>query len=200
MPAAAAPPGLSLIDLVVGAGSLAARVGLIPVRVAVRVARGPGPDRPADGGDRPDSEESAADRAAPVRPLSDWSAWAVRTVAQVGTVERGRAHIAARSFLDAATSAIAANPDVGRLVREIAGTQLEPLIDQALPIVLDRLADDPVAVRRIVQDQSSGIMSEAADSARHTARHGDEAVDTLVNRLLHRSPHSEAPAEGEPVP
>jgi hypothetical protein len=106
----------------------------------------------------------------------------------------------AHSLVASAISAVAAEPHLGRLVREIASAQFEPLIDEALPIVLSRLADDPSAVRRIVQDQSSGIMSEATDSARNTARQGDDAVDTLVNRILHRTPHSEAPTQPDPVP
>lgn len=209
-PPAPQVPGLSLIDLVLGAGSLTARVGMIPVRVAVRLARGPGDtDSSAETGDligaagtvgNGDGADSDAPTAAARRPVRDWSTWAVRSVAQVGVVERRRAHDAAHTLVASATSAVANEPHLGRLVREIAGAQLEPLIDEALPIVLGKLADDPSAVRRIVQDQSAGIMSEATDSARNTARHGDEAVDTLVNRILHRTPHTETPAQPEPVP
>lgn len=172
------PPGLSLIDLAVGVGSLAVRASLIPVRVAARIARGPGPTHPTEG---------AIDAAAPTaNPVTDWSAWAIRSVAQVGRIERSRVRNTARNLVGSVTSAIAADPDIGRMVRELAGSQLDPILDQALPRVLDRLAEDPVAVRRIVQDQSVGIMSEAADSARDTTRHADQAVDNLVAKLLHR--------------
>jgi hypothetical protein len=172
------PPGLSLIDLAVGVGSLAVRASLIPVHVAARIARGPGPTRPAEG---------AIDAAAPTaNPVTDWSAWAIRSVAQVGKIERSRVRNTARTLVGSVTSAIAADPDIGRMVRELAGSQLDPILDQALPRVLDRLAEDPIAVRRIVQDQSVGIMSEAADSARDTTRYADQAVDNLVAKLLHR--------------
>ena len=178
------PPGLSLIDLAMGVCSLAVRVSLIPVHVAARVAHGPGPTRLTEG---------AIDDPGPTKnPLADWSAWAVRSVAQVGRVERGRVRNTARSLVGSVTSAIAADPDIGRMVRELAGSQLDPILDEALPRVLDRLAEDPVAVRRIVQDQSVGIMSEAADSARGTTRHADQAVDNLVAKLLHRRSQTSA--------
>jgi len=207
---AARSAGLSLIDLMLGAGSLTARVGMIPVRVVVKVAHGPGSADATEGpGDSEGAAESVgtgdhADSDAPAaaarRPVRDWSAWAVRSVAEVGVVERRRVQDEAHSLVASAISAVAAEPHLGRLVREIASAQLEPLIDQALPIVLGKLADDPSAVRQIVQEQSAGIMSEATDSARNTARHGDDAVDTLVNRILHRTPHAEAPAQPDPVP
>ncbi len=175
-------PGVSVIDAAVGAGALALLAAGIPMRAAARAGRRVAP---------------AIRRGAHLpatRGLADLSSWTLHTFAQIGAAERSRAEQGARSLIRSATAAVAADRDVGRMVRDLAGAQLDPLIDQALPLVLDRLAEQPAAVRRIVQDQSAGIAAEARETARQSARRGDDTVDALVGRLLRRRTPDPSPA------
>ena len=170
------PPrrALNLIDVAVGAGSLAARAGSPVVRAAGHV-----------GG----SVYSRARRVvAPVAdPALDWALWATQTLAEVGSLERRRAKDGVHTLIGAVGSVVAAEPGVQGMVQDLAESQLDPLVERALPLVLDRLNDNPEAVRRIVQDQSAGIMTEATQSARHTARHADDVVDSLAHRFFRRN-------------
>jgi hypothetical protein len=181
-------PGVSLIDAGLGAGFLASRLAAGPARAVLRAGRRLAP--PA----------KLASRVPAVHALTDLSAWTLRTLAQVGAPQRSRAEHRIHELTRSATSAIAANPDVSRLVQEVASRQVGPLIDEALPVVLDRLDDQPDQVRKIVQGQSRGIMAEARETARESARRGDEMVDSMVDRLLHRHVAAQkAPAQSEPT-
>jgi hypothetical protein len=186
-PAPPPRPSVSLIDVAVGAGSLAVRAGAPVLRLAGHVGGG------------------ACSRArrviAPAMdPALDWAVWATQSLAEVGSMERRRAKTGVHGLIGTVGSAVAAEPGVQRMVRELADSQLDPLVEKALPMVLDRLNKDPEAVRQIVQDQSAGIMTEATQSARHTARHADDVVDTLTHRFFHRTgrhPEATVDAGGE---
>lgn len=167
-------PAVSLLDVAVGAGSLAARAGAPVLRAAGRVG----------GGVYARTRRAAAPA---LDPALDLAVWATQTLAEVGSLERARATAGVHALIDAVGTAVAADPGVQGMVRDLADSQLDPLVERALPIVLDRLGENPEAVRRIVQDQSSGIMTEATESARLTARHADDIVDSLTHRLFRRA-------------
>ncbi|HEV2637949.1 MAG TPA: hypothetical protein VGX23_22555 [Actinocrinis sp.] len=167
-------PALSLLDVAVGAGSLAARAGAPVLRAAGRVG----------GGVYARTRRAAAPA---LDPALDLAVWATQTLAEVGSLERARATAGVHALIEAVGTAVAADPGVQGMVRDLADSQLDPLLERALPIVLDRLGENPEAVRRIVQDQSAGIMTEATESARLTARHADDIVDSLTHRLFHRA-------------
>lgn len=167
-------PGVSLIDAGLGAGYLVSRIAVGPARTAVRV------------GHRLAPPARRALRAPATRGITDLSAWVLHTLAQVGAPQRTRAERRLQSLTRSATSAVAANQDVGRLVAQVASREMGPLIDEALPLVLGRLDEQPEQVRKIVQGQSRGIMAEARDTARTGARRGDHAIDAMVDRLLRR--------------
>lgn len=177
---------LNLFDVAVGVGSLAVRAGSPVVRAAGHV-----------GG----SVYSRARRVvAPVAdPALDWALWTTQTLAEIGSFERRRAKDGVHTLIGAVGSAVAAEPGVRGMVRDLAESQLDPLVERALPLVLDRLNDSPEAVRRIVEGQSSGIMTEATHSARHTARHADDVVDALAHRFFRRSGRV-AGADSDPEP
>ena len=167
-------PGVSLIDAGLGAGYLASRLAAGPARAVARA------------GQRLAPPARRALHTPATHGLTDLSAWVLRTLAQVGVPQRSRAEQRLRDLARTATGAVAANRDVGRLVHDVASRQVAPLIDEALPIVLDRLDEQPEQVRKIVQGQSRGMMAEARDSARTAARRGDDVVDSVVDRLLRR--------------
>jgi hypothetical protein len=174
-------PGVSLIDAGLGAGYLASRIAALPLHAAAQTGRRLAP-----------AARRALD-APSVTAVTDLSSWVLRTFAQVGAPQRTHAERRVRALVREATRAVSENRDVTRLVHDIASAQLEPLIDEALPIVFAQVAEQPEEVRRIVQDQSRGIASEARDTARHGAHRGDDAVDSVVNRLLRRRASAPAP-------
>jgi len=176
-------PGVSLIDAGLGAGYLASRLAAGPARAVARA------------GQRLAPPARRALHTPAVHGLTDLSEWVLRTLAQVGAPQRSHAEQRVRLLARAATGAVAANRDVGRLVHGVASRQVGPLIDEALPIVLDRLDEQPEQVRKIVQSQSRGMMAEARDTARTGARRGDDMVDSVVDRLLRRrAPAAQAAA------
>jgi hypothetical protein len=181
-------PGVSLIDAGLGAGYLVSRIAVGPARAVARA------------GQRLAPPARRALRAPAPRGLTDLSAWVLRTLAQVGAPQRSRAEHRVQSLARAATGAIAANRDVSRLVYDIATRQMDPLIDEALPLVLGRLDEQPEQVRKIVRGQSHGMMAEARDTARTSARRGDDAIDSVVDKLLRRrAPEAQAaPAQATP--
>jgi len=184
-------PGVSLIDAGLGAGYLVTRIAAGPARMAARA------------GQRLTPPARRVLRSAPTHHgLTDLSAWVLRTLAQVGAPQRSRAERRVLVLARAATGAIASNRNVSRLVHDIASRQVAPLVDEALPIVLGRLAEQPEEVRKVVQGQSRGMMAEARDTARTGARHGDDMVDSMVDRLLRRrTPAAQAaPIHAAPTP
>ena len=182
-------PGVSLIDAGLGAGYLVSRLAAGPVRAAARTGRRLAP--PA---------RRALHAPAP-RGLTDLSEWVLHTLAQIGAPQRSRAEHRIRVIARSATGAIAANRDVDRLIHDLAARQVRPLVDEALPLVLGRLDEQPEQVRRIVRDQSRGILAEARDTARTAARQGDDMIDSVVDRLLRRRAPATpaAPAQAAPV-
>lgn len=78
---------------------------------------------------------------------------------------------------------LGADPEVLlTLIRAI----LPALLDEVLPVALDRLNDDPSAVRDLVLGQSGGLATEAANTVRSRAVAGDELVDRITRRVLRR--------------
>ena len=188
-------PGVSLIDAGLGAGYLVSRIAVGPARTAARAGRRLAP--PA----------RRALHAPAVHGLTDLSEWVLRTLAQVGAPQRTQAEHRIRAAARTATGTIAANRDVSRLVHGIASRQLSPLIDEAVPIVLGRLEEEPEQVREIVRGQSRGMMAEARDTARTGARRGDDVIESVVDKLLRRrtpaapaTPPQAAPVHTAPAP
>jgi hypothetical protein len=174
-------PGLSLIDAGLGAGCLASRAAMVPLRTAAR----------GSGRLTVPARRALAALGAPA--LMSLSRQALRTLAQIGALQRTDAQLRLRSAVRSAFLGIAADRDVAWLVRNLATAQLEPLIDDAMPIVFEKLAEQPEALHGIVQSQSRGIAAEAGDTTRHGARRADFAVDSLVDRLLRRRAASAQP-------
>lgn len=90
-------------------------------------------------------------------------------------------------------------PAFMRVVDDVVGHVQWRVVDTVLPVVLDRLAEEPEQVRRIVQDQSLNLAQELAQTGRARAVNGDEIVDRLFARLLRRQPPRPRTA-GLPLP
>ena len=86
------------------------------------------------------------------------------------------------------------SPAVLHTIREVVDQILWPVIDEVIPVVLERLAKEPEQIRVIVQSQSHGMLEEITETARNRAAGADEAADRLVARLLRRrSVHTTPP-------
>src|SRR5690606_18096874 len=81
------------------------------------------------------------------------------------------------------------------LVMGIVDEALEPLLQQALPRVIDVLNEDPDAIRSLVRDQSTGIAVEMTETVRFKAADADDRIDRIVRRVLRRKPPAVTPLE-----
>lgn len=83
------------------------------------------------------------------------------------------------------------------LIDDLVRREIEPGIDAALPIVLDRLEADPEPVRAMVRDQSVGVAAELADDVRTRSAAADDKLEQIARRLFLRR---RRPLNAEPAP
>jgi hypothetical protein len=108
-----------------------------------------------------------------------------RTVAEAGAV-RGN------ELAEVVADRVSQDPALQKVVDNV--------IDNVLPIVLDRLAKEPEQIRIIVQGQSLGMVEEITRAARDRATNGDDAVDRVVSNLLRRDPGRQRRIRRRPQP
>ena len=87
------------------------------------------------------------------------------------------------------------NPD---LIMGMIGPVLEPMIDEVLPVALDKLNEDPATVRNLVLDQSTGMATEMANTVRARTVSADDMAESIVRRLTFRKPRIPALPAGDP--
>lgn len=103
----------------------------------------------------------------------------------------------AKKAWSSALSLVGDDPAVSALVERIADRAVGPVIDTALPQVLDRLADDPQHIRHILGVQSFGITEEVTETIRERSAAADDQVERIAHRLMHRR---ERKGRGTPPP
>jgi hypothetical protein len=115
----------------------------------------------------------------------------------------GRGRAEAEGLADAAgrvgtrlADEVSRHPLVLRIVEELQWR----VVDDVLPVVLERLADDPDSVRSIVQGQSLSMIDDVTTTARSRVVAADDAVDRLIARLLRRAPGQGGRATVSPPP
>jgi len=86
-------------------------------------------------------------------------------------------------LVDGVMVQMAADPDK---LLALVGQLLDPVVDEALPITLQQLSDDPSAIRALIWDQSGGIADELANSVRARTLSADDAIDRVTARLWRR--------------
>ena len=102
---------------------------------------------------------------------------------------------------EALVDAVAQHPLMLRAVTQIVDRVIWDVVDEVLPVVLERIATNPEQVREIVQGQSRGMAEELARTARTRAAQGDETVDRWLGRLFRRAPSArDSGAPGAEVP
>jgi hypothetical protein len=86
-------------------------------------------------------------------------------------------------LVDGVMVQMAADPDK---LLALVGQLLNPVVDEALPITLQQLSDDPAAIRALIWDQSGGLADEMANSFRARTLSADDAIDAVTSRLWRR--------------
>jgi hypothetical protein len=86
-------------------------------------------------------------------------------------------------LVDGVMTQMAADPDK---LLALVGQLLDPVVDEALPITLQQLSDDPSAIRTLIWDQSGGLADEMANSFRARTLSADDAIDRVTARLWRR--------------
>jgi len=119
-----------------------------------------------------------------------------RVVAELdrrGRVEAVAALTEGMAFLDAMSERLAGNPALIRVINDV--------LDPMLPVVLEKLAQDPAPIRQLVSSQSIGMAQEMSDRARVRAAQGDDAIERLAVRLRlrRRTPAAKDPPEVQPT-
>jgi hypothetical protein len=115
---------------------------------------------------------------------------------------RGRQEAAASlaqsaQLIDALVRRVDGSPLVTGMVEDIVSRVLGPVLDEAIPQVLTRLAAEPEAVRVIIHSQSLGMAEQFVQRTRSGAAHGDVVVDRVTRRVFRRSQVTATP---EPPP
>jgi hypothetical protein len=100
---------------------------------------------------------------------------------------------------DAAAARAARSEIVVRTVNGIVDQVIWPIVDEVIPVVLDRLAEHPEPVRALVVGQSAGVASDLASAARAGAERADERVASVVDRLLRRRPRPATAVTPPPI-
>ena len=106
--------------------------------------------------------------------------------------QRGRAEMAVRlvqaqRYAESTVDTVATSDLVIRMVNDVLGQVLWPLIDEVLPGVLDRLAADPAPVQNLVLGQSATMVDELTTTLRTRSATADDKVAGLIDRILHRT-------------
>jgi hypothetical protein len=86
-------------------------------------------------------------------------------------------------LVDGVMVQMAADPDK---LLALVGQLLNPVMDQALPMTLQQLSDDPATIRALIWDQSGGLADELANSFRARTLSADDAIDAVTSRLWRR--------------
>jgi hypothetical protein len=86
-------------------------------------------------------------------------------------------------LVDGVMTQMAADPDK---LLALVGALLDPVVDEALPITLQQLSDDPTAIRALIWDQSGGLADEMANSFRARTLTADDAIDRVTASLWRR--------------
>lgn len=121
----------------------------------------------------------------------------VDTVSRRGSADFAASVAQAKKAWSSALSRIGDDPDVSTLVRRIADRAVGPVIDTALPLVLDRLATDPQHIRHILGVQSFGMTEEVTETIRERTATADDQVERFAHRLMRRR---ERKGPGTPPP
>lgn len=122
------------------------------------------------------------------------------------TESAGRLAVAAgldqlRTIVSRVAVSAAEDPIVVDVVLRVVEKVESDLLEELLPVVLDRLSDDPAQIQALIFGQSRGMVEGVTREARRRAASGDDVVDRIVGRVLHRRsrPREEPAPIGPPL-
>ena len=88
------------------------------------------------------------------------------------------------------------------VIEEAVGRVIDPVMDLVMPIVIERLNENPEPIQQLVASQSIGMASEMTDTMRSGALTFDSAVENIARRLTLRRRRTELggpPHDGTPT-
>jgi hypothetical protein len=88
---------------------------------------------------------------------------------------------------------VAASGPISRVVDVQLARVLTPVVDEALPLILDRLGQQRDQVRLIVWEHGEDLTGELVAGIRDRSAAADDIVEGTVRRLLGRRRHRPAP-------
>lgn len=105
----------------------------------------------------------------------------------------------AATALDSMADRVATSDSVVHIVNDVVARVLWPIVDEVLPAVIDRLAEDPEPIQALMVSQSAGIVDDVTASVRGRAHHADDRAASLVDRLLRRRARVDGSRQIAPV-
>jgi hypothetical protein len=118
------------------------------------------------------------------RALARRSAAVAESVAARGEELRRRSRAAASRYLTDLVDRVAASGPVSRVIDIQLTRVLEPLVDRAVPIVLDRLGERSAQVRLIVREHGEDLTGELVAGIRDRAAAADDVIERTARRLV----------------
>lgn len=73
------------------------------------------------------------------------------------------------------------------------GRLLGPMLDNVLPLVVERLRENPEPIKELVRDQSVTMAGEVATTVRSGASAADSSLERIARRLTLRRPRADLP-------
>lgn len=112
--------------------------------------------------------------------------------------ERGRAEddLSREEAADAINQLVeqaSGGPWMLETANEVVGRILGPLLDNVLPMVVERLRENPEPIKELVRDQSVTLAGEVAGAVRSGAVAADSSLERVARRIAFRRPRSELP-------
>jgi hypothetical protein len=108
----------------------------------------------------------------------------VASLATRGEQVERRFRARASQYLDSRLDRLAGSRPVSVVVDAQLDRLLEPLVDRALPIVLDRLGQQRQQVRAIVWEHGGDLTDELVEGIRDRAVAADTTAERMARRLL----------------
>jgi hypothetical protein len=112
-----------------------------------------------------------------------------------------RSREAAGRYLSDLLDRVAASGPVSRVVDIQLTRVLEPVVDEAMPLVLDRLGREREKVRSIVWEHGEDLTGELVAGIRDRSADADDRVEGTARRLLgrrrDRATHAPEPATAD---
>ena len=104
--------------------------------------------------------------------------------------------------LETVAAALVRSERMARVMHEATGRLVLPMLNEAVPALLDRLAVDPEPLQAVLRVQSTGVVNDLTAAVRDRSATADERAASVVERVRRRRrPKTQAvPTQPSPMP